>query len=76
MGIAKHYLWLYNGSGRYFIKRKDKVASLIDRKAEIKKKGFNLRLATEDTNEKYIPVDFSKIKVGVKTLDDAVLSLG
>lgn len=30
----------------------------------------------EDTNEKYTPTDFSKIKVGVKTLDDAVLSLG
>ena len=35
-----------------------------------------MRLATEDTSEKYTPVDFSKIKVGIKTLDDAVLSLG
>jgi len=52
------------------------VASLIDRKAEIKAKGFNMRLATDDHNEKYTPIDFSKIKIGVKTLDDAVLSLG
>ena len=30
-----------------------------------------------DTNETYSPaVDFSKIKVGVKTLNDAVISLG
>ena len=35
-----------------------------------------MRLATDDTNEKYTPVDFSKIKIGVKTLDDAILSLG
>jgi hypothetical protein len=51
------------------------VDSLIDRKAEIKRKGFNMRL-TDDHNERYAPVDFSKIKIGVKTLDDAVLSLG
>jgi len=53
-----------------------KVVSLIDRKTEIKKKGFSMRVATDDTSEKYTPVDFSKIRVGVKTLDDAVLSLG
>ena len=35
-----------------------------------------MRLATDDHNEKYTPIDFSKIKVGVKMLDDAVLSLG
>ena len=35
-----------------------------------------MRLATDDTSQKYTPVDFSKIKIGVKTLDDAVLSLG
>ena len=35
-----------------------------------------MRLATDDHNEKYTPIDFSKIKIGVKTLDDAVLSLG
>ena len=35
-----------------------------------------MRLATDDHSEKYTPIDFSKIKIGVKTLDDAVLSLG
>ena len=35
-----------------------------------------MRLAADDHNEKYTPVDFSKIKVGVKTLEDAILSLG
>ena len=43
---------------------------------EIKKKGFNIRLAADDPNQTYTPVDFNKIKVGAKTLDDAVLSLG
>ena len=46
---------------------------MIDRKAEIKSKGFNIRLA--NSNEQYVPSDFSKIRLGVKTLDDAVLSL-
>lgn len=35
-----------------------------------------MRLANDDHSEKYTPIDFSKIKIGVKTLDDAVLSLG
>ena len=35
-----------------------------------------MRLASDETSQKYTPVDFSKIKVGVKTLDDATLSLG
>ena len=35
-----------------------------------------MRLAADNTNDKYTPLDFSKIKIGVKTLDDAVLSLG
>ena len=35
-----------------------------------------MRLATDNQDEKYTPIDFSKIKIGVKTLDDAVLSLG
>jgi len=39
---------------------------------EIKKKGFSM---TPD-REVYNSVDFSKIKVGVKTLNDAVLNLG
>ena len=48
---------------------------MIDRKAEIKKKGFKITLAN-DISEEYTPTDFSKIKIGIKTLDDAVLSLG
>lgn len=35
-----------------------------------------MRPATETNDERYVPTDFSKIKVGVKTLNDAVLSLG
>ena len=46
---------------------------------EIKSKGFNISM--QDTHEEvYSPShglgDFSKIKVGAKTLDDAVISLG
>jgi len=29
-----------------------------------------------DTNERYAPIDFSKIRMGIKTLDDAVVSYG
>ena len=29
-----------------------------------------------ESEEKYVPIDFSKIKVGLKTLDDAVVSFG
>ena len=50
---------------------------LVNRKEEIKKKGFRMRPSLQDTNETYSPaLDFSKIKVGVKTLEDAVVSLG
>ena len=35
-----------------------------------------MRLNDDNHNQGYTPVDFSKIKIGVKTLDDAVLSLG
>ena len=41
---------------------------------EIKKR--NLQISTDDTrniSEQYVPVDFSKIKVGMQTLSDAVL---
>ena len=46
---------------------------------EIKSKGFNISM--QDTHDDVYshapgPVDFSKIKVGAKTLDDAILSLG
>ena len=48
---------------------------MIDRQLEIKKKGFRLALA-EDANEHFVSNDFSKIRVGVKKLDDAILTLG
>ena len=58
---------------------KRKVSKLItNRLKEIKQKGF--KMVQNDTVDPYSPdfnpVDFSKIKVGVKTLDDAVLNLG
>ena len=48
--------------------------------AQIKKKGFNM-IETEDSQisnqvSNYVPVDFSKIRVGVKNLSDATLKLG
>ena len=49
--------------------------------AQIKKKGFNM-IGTEDyqipnqANDSYIPVDFAKIRVGVKSVSDAILKLG
>lgn len=46
-----------------------------DRMAKIKEKGFQIRLAN-DTEERYSPKDFSKIKVGIKTLDDAIVTFG
>lgn len=53
---------------------------MINRKEEIKKKGFAMSFNNDTTvNERlssFVPVDFSKIKVGTKTLDDAILSLG
>lgn len=49
---------------------------MINRMAEIKKKGFAMRVAAEDTSDVYTPVDFSKIKIGAKILDDAILELG
>lgn len=53
---------------------------MINRKEEIKKKGFTMDLAidTQDDvySQTYMPIDFSKIKVGAETLEDAVLDLG
>ena len=46
-----------------------------DRMARIKEKGFKMTLAT-DTDERYTPTDFNKIKVGLKTLDDAIVTYG
>lgn len=47
---------------------------MIDRVARIKSKGFNMNLA-KDTDDRY-STDFSKIKVGLQTLDDAIISYG
>lgn len=52
---------------------------MINRVEEIKKKGFAIRMA--DSTDEALPIkdgalDFSKIKVGTKILDDAVVNLG
>lgn len=51
---------------------------MINRKDVIKQKGFSMSLAsdTKETVSPFEPVDFSKIRIGVKTLEDAVLNLG
>ncbi len=55
---------------------------MINRKEEIKKKGFSMisnerEMITDDASQNnFTPVDFSKIKVGTKTLEDAILNLG
>lgn len=52
---------------------------MINRQAEIKKKGFNMVREEQPSfspNTDSIPVDFSKIKVGKQTLEDATLNLG
>ena len=48
--------------------------------AQIKKKGFNM-IGTEDYQipnqaSGYVPIDFAKIKIGVKSISDAILKLG
>ena len=49
---------------------------LVNRKDAIKRKGFAMQMAPDDTSHIYQPTDFSKIRVGVKTLDDATLNIG
>ena len=55
---------------------------MINRKEEIKKKGFSMlnnereTMTNDASQNNFIPVDFSKIKVGTKTLEDAILTLG
>ena len=58
--------------------RKVRCLSLINRKEEIKKKGFSIYIANNDTQNlnPFEAIDFSKIKVGAKTLDDAIYTLG
>ena len=53
---------------------------MINRKEEIKKKGFKMSFVDSTSNSEsqnaFTPVDFSKIKVGAKSLEDAILDLG
>ena len=53
---------------------------MINRKEEIKKKGFKMSFvdstSNSETQNSFVPVDFSRIKVGAKTLEDAILDLG
>lgn len=52
---------------------------MINRIEEIKQKGFRMNLSndTEDVYAKqFNTVDFSKIRVGVKSLEDAIVTLG
>lgn len=55
------------------------MLNLINRQQKIKEKGFKIDLSddTEDIySTSYNTIDFSKIKVGVKTLEDATVVLG
>lgn len=56
-----------------------------DRKAEIKAKGFNIVAGRQDIQNttfgyqpinQNLPIDYNKIKVGAKVIDDAVFQLG
>ena len=51
------------------------LLSLINRVEEIKKKGFSMINETEKIDT-FNPIDFSKIKVGLKTLENAVVTVG
>ena len=46
-----------------------------NRKAELKNKNFDMNVQ-RDTKETYVPTDYGKIKVGLKTLQDAIISYG
>ena len=51
---------------------------MINRQEQIREKGFRMS-PMRDTREKYSPFmdpNFSKIKVGLKTLDDAIVNVG
>ena len=52
---------------------------MADRQKEIREKGFNMgpRMDTTDVYQRAAgPIDFSKIKVGLKILEDAVVNVG
>lgn len=53
--------------------------SLINRLEKIKSKGFKIPIQDNDTDvysQSFNTIDFAKIKVGAKTLDDAIIKLG
>ena len=56
---------------------RNEVSILIDRKQQIKEKGFSMNLenSTDEYGNNFRNVDFSKIKVGIKNLDDAIVNL-
>ena len=53
---------------------------MINRKEEIKKKGFKMSFvdsaSSSEKENTFMPIDFSKIRVGAKILEDAILDLG
>lgn len=55
---------------------------MINRKEEIKSKGFSINIVdrNDDTqnfiDREFVPIDFNKIKIGAKTLEDATFNLG
>lgn len=49
---------------------------MINRKEQIKKKGFVMSFDNDTNIKPYEPIDFSKIRVGVKSLEDAVYTGG
>ena len=55
---------------------------MINRKENIKQKGFNMiskndnDAISSESQKSFVPVDFGKIKIGAKTLEDAVIDYG
>ncbi len=50
--------------------------ALINRMAYIKEKGFDMIQATDNLESDFAPIDFAKIRIGVKSVSDAILKLG
>jgi Glu-tRNA(Gln) amidotransferase subunit E-like FAD-binding protein len=56
--------------------RKERCLFLKNRIQEIKSKGFNMIQNDTDVDSQLFTPDFAKIKVGAKTLEDAVVTMG
>jgi hypothetical protein len=52
------------------------VSYLINRVQEIKKKGFSMTPADTENINPFVPVDFSKVQIGTKKVEDAIYELG